>query len=569
MIRSGSPVRKIEEESTDNTKEGLDSTTSARLERIWNRAYSAKNQQDLKRLYADWANTYDADHDAIGFVGHVNTARMLSRYVGFNEVAPVLDAGAGTGAAGVELAKLGYKNLTAVDLSAEMLEQAESKQVYQNVVQADLSQPLDAFPASHFAAAVLVGVFSYGQAPAYALDEMVRVVKPGGVVVFTMRDDFYESNAMNVRSRIDRLSEINAWQLAEVSEPDLYLPKKDPDAKYRVWCFRVLPTKVGDVPDNFAEAVREAFTSSSKIKRIDHCHIWDSMASRLYNRYIECPEYYLVDCEEEILRTNADDIAGSERLLVELGCGSARKVRNILDAVLRVRPDKTVNYIPIDLSIGALVSTKAEVEEAYGPKVNVDPRQGHFNDVLDSIPKDAAKLMFFFGGSLGNIENLADTVAFLKSIRDLMTPRDRFIVGMDLHKDEKILRAAYEAGPSNRSFFLNMIRRINNDLGANFDLASFVQDSTYDQTPSYKGIEDRCVNLKLVTARTQKAFITKLDLEVTLDAGDAIQVGCSRKFREQDIGTLASLAGLKLRRQWFDNRHYYSVNELLRDDATP
>jgi len=568
MSRSSAPARKIDDPNPD-TREvpSLDASTAARLDGIWNRAYSARNVQDLQRLYADWASTYDADHDAIGFIGHVSAARLLSRYVGFAEVAPVLDAGAGTGAAGAELHKLGFRNLTAVDMSSEMLEKAERKEIYQHLVQGDLSLPLDAFPNSHFAAAVLVGVFSFGQAPAHALDEIVRVVKPGGVVVFTMRTDFHDSDAMGVRSRIDALVNSGAWQLAEITDPELYLPKKDPAALFRVWCYRVLPTKVPDVPSNFAEAVRDAMTSTSKVKRIDHCHIWNSMASRLYNRYIECPEYYLVDSEEEILRTNADEIAGSERLLVELGCGSARKVRNIFDAVLRSRPGTTLTYIPIDLSIGALASTRAEVMEAYGSRVTVDPRQGHFDDVLPTIPKDAAKVLFFFGGSLGNIENLEDTVEFLRSIRDRMTPRDRFVVGMDLHKDEKILRQAYEAGPHNRSFFLNMIRRINNDLGANFDLASFVQESTYDQSPSYDGIEDRCVNLKLVTARTQKAFISKLGLEVSLDAGDAIQVGCSRKFREQDIARLASLAGLRLRRQWFDARHYYSLDEFARDDA--
>jgi hypothetical protein len=208
---------------------------------------------------------------------------------------------------------------------------------------------LDAFPNSHFAAAVLVGVFSYGQVPAFALDEIVRVVKPGGVVVFTMRTDFHDSDAMGVRSRIEALVQNGAWQPSEVTQPEQYLPKLDPDAMFRVWCYRVLPTKLPDVPSNFAEAVRAAMTSRSKVKRIDHCHIWNSMASRLYNRYIECPGYYLVDCEEEILRTNADAIAGSEHVIVELGCGSARKVRNVLDAALRARPDTSLTYIPIDL----------------------------------------------------------------------------------------------------------------------------------------------------------------------------------------------------------------------------
>lgn len=373
---------------------------------------------------------------------------------------------------------------------------------------------------------------------------------------------------MGVRSRMNALESSDAWQLAEVTDPAPYLPLKDPDAQYRIWCYRVLPTKEVDAESDFAEAVRAAMTGDSRVRRIDHCHIWNSMASRLYDRYIECPEYYLNDAEEEILRARSSRIIADERIIVELGCGSARKVSHVLDAALEDGSARPLTYIPIDLSKGALAATAAEVRDRFGDRVTVDVRHGHFNDVLPTLPRDGGKVIFFFGGSIGNIETLAETVEFLRAIRDRMATNDRFVVGMDLHKDERILRAAYEAGPRNLSFFLNMLRRINNELGANFDLSAFHQESTYDVARSYEGLANHCVNLKLVTDRPQKVFIQSLDLEVELEAGDAIQVGTSRKFEEGDVARLLERAGLRLSRQWFDSRHYLALSECARDDAS-
>ena len=233
----------------------LPADVQKRLDRIWTQAYSAHSREDLRRLYRDWAATYDEDHDAIGFFGHVRTAEVLARYAPFADVAPVLDAGCGTGAAGEALASLGYRNLTGIDLSQDMLARARDKGIYTRLEQVDLGQPLDAFPCSSFDAAALVGVFSYGQAPAHALDEVVRVVKPGGVVAFTMRVDFYEQDAMSVRSRMEALDRAHAWKLLEVTDPEPYLPNKDPHALFRVFCYRVLETKTPPVDEGFAAAV--------------------------------------------------------------------------------------------------------------------------------------------------------------------------------------------------------------------------------------------------------------------------------------------------------------------------
>lgn len=532
-----------------------------RLEQIWQRAYGARTPQDLLHLYRDWAATYDEDHDAIGFFGHQLAAEVLARHVPFRGVATILDAGAGTGAAGEALAAAGYRNLTAVDLSAEMLQRAKAKGVYRDVVEGDLGEPLDAFPCNHFDAAILVGVFSYGQAPARALDEIVRVVKPGGVVVFTMRVDFFEEDAMSVRSRIEELDRTQAWKQLEMTEPAQYLPLRDPDAMFRVFCYRVLETKTPPVDEVFATAVREAFTGRRRVHRIDHSFIWDSLGSRLYDRYIECPDYYLNDVETEILDDNAADILADGTLLVELGCGSANKIARLVQA--GVQRDAPLTYVPVDVSQGALAATCAEVERRFDGKVEVAPRCGRFDEVLASVPVQREKLIVFFGGSIGNFESIERTVAFLGTIRNRMQPSDRFVVGIDLDKDEALLRAAYEAGPRNRAFFLNMIRRMNRELRANFDLDAFEQRSPYEPDPPFEGIEPKCVQFHLVTGRPQEVYVASMHMEVHLDAGDAIQVGTSRKFRLEDVARLGELAGLRLQRQWLDRRRFFSLNEFV------
>jgi len=555
--------------STALPSHNLDEETTARLERIWKKAYAASGRDDLLSLYDEWAESYDRDHEAIGFFGHRTAGRVLARYTPFADVAPVLDAGAGTGAAGEALWAMGFRNLTAVDLSEEMLTRARRKGMYRHVTRADLGLPLDEFPCHSFDAAILVGVFSYGQAPARALDEIVRLVKPGGVIAFTLRVDFFEQDAMSVRSKMEELDRSQAWKLLELTEPEQYLPRKEPDALFRVWCYRVLETKTPPVDEEFAAAVRYAFMTSSPVKRIDHAFIWNSMASRLYDRYTECPGYYLTDAEVEIMAENAAEILDEEQMLVELGCGSATKISHLLEAAVSQREGVAVTYTPVDVSQGALDATKHDINERFSDRVDVAPRCGKFDEVLASIPVREAKLILFFGGSIGNLETLEETVGFLKTIRNRMTSSDRFVVGMDLDKSQEVLRTAYEAGPRNRSFFINMIRRMNRELGANFDLGAFRQDSPYEADPPFRGLETRAVQLRLTTERAQDAYISSMHMEVHLNEGDAIQVGTSRKFKISDIEKLGALAGLRLKRQWFDGERYFSLNEFVRDEEIP
>ena len=197
--------------------------------------YSARNNQELAERYDQWAGEYDQDLDEVfGYTGPQTAVTFFARYV--PQDAHVLDAGAGTGLAGELLHKQGYRNLVAMDLSGGMLELADQKNVYTELHQMDMAEPLD-FRADSFDAVLCVGVFTLGHATASSFDELLRVTALKGHIVFTLRADLYESGGFKEKQAV--LETTGRWQLLEVSEKFQSLPKGEPEASMQVWVYRV------------------------------------------------------------------------------------------------------------------------------------------------------------------------------------------------------------------------------------------------------------------------------------------------------------------------------------------
>lgn len=197
--------------------------------------YASENNQQLEERYDEWAKEYDDDlEDDFGYVMPRMTAEVFVRFV--PKDAKVLDAGAGTGLVGVELKRLGYWDVEAMDMSRGMLEVAGAKNVYGALHQMVMGDPLG-FESDKYDATIGVGVLTLGHAPANSLDELVRVTKPGGVVAFTLRPDVYERNGF--REKQDKLVSEGKWELVEVSEEFRGLPKGEPDVYFQVWVYRV------------------------------------------------------------------------------------------------------------------------------------------------------------------------------------------------------------------------------------------------------------------------------------------------------------------------------------------
>ena len=197
--------------------------------------YSSRNNEELAERYDNWAKDYDTDLEQdFEWIAPQRAAEVFAKYVPKNGL--VLDAGAGTGLVGKFLSENGYSKLVAMDLSVGMLEEARKKNVYQEFHQMVMGETLS-FSAGYFDAVVSVGVLTVGHAPANSLEELIRITRPGGYVVFSLRPDVYETGGFKEKQA--ELESGGKWQLAEESEKFQPLPKGEPEVYHQVWVYRV------------------------------------------------------------------------------------------------------------------------------------------------------------------------------------------------------------------------------------------------------------------------------------------------------------------------------------------
>ena len=179
--------------------------------------YESTNDKELEDRYDQWAADYDNDLAAeFAWNAPQNATVVFVKHV--DKAAHVLDAGAGTGLVGECLAEAGYKDLVAMDLSQGMLDEAKSKNVYNDFHQMALGGRLDFAPANSF-------------------DELARITKPGGLIVFSLRTDVYELAGFNQQQ--SGMEASGAWQLAEMTDEFQPMAKGEPEVWHRIWAYRV------------------------------------------------------------------------------------------------------------------------------------------------------------------------------------------------------------------------------------------------------------------------------------------------------------------------------------------
>ncbi len=197
--------------------------------------YESTNDKELEGRYDQWAADYDNDLAAeFEWNAPQNAAAVFAKHV--DKAAHVLDAGAGTGLAGECLAEAGYKDMVAMDLSQGMLDVAKGKNIYKAFDQMALGGALD-YQTDEFDAVISVGVFTQGHAPANSFDELARITKPGGLIVFSLRVDTYESAGF--KQQQTGMEESGVWKLAEMTDEYQPLPKGEPEVWHRIWAYRV------------------------------------------------------------------------------------------------------------------------------------------------------------------------------------------------------------------------------------------------------------------------------------------------------------------------------------------
>ena len=214
-----------------------DTERSGRLQNTYdtNIATDATSTQEVAQIYDNWAEDYERRILSYGYSTPAVTAWFFGRYVR-PEDGPVLDAGAGSGMMGQVLAPHGYRELVGIDVSQNMLELARRKGVYGDLRQMELGGPLD-FPIDAFSAVVSTGVFAAGHAPPESFEELIRVTRPGGHVIFSVRTDVYEEEGF--KDKQEALEGEGRWRLVEASEPFSHLRFEDPDLKVQVFAYQV------------------------------------------------------------------------------------------------------------------------------------------------------------------------------------------------------------------------------------------------------------------------------------------------------------------------------------------
>jgi len=197
--------------------------------------YAAETETQLAAAYAAWANGYDMETAALGYGLPFVIAAWVARHVPKGE-GPLLDAGCGTGLSGPYFQALGYGSIEGLDLSEEMLDLARARGGYTVLTQAALGGPLP-WADGHFAAVFSTGVFTAGHAPATSLDELVRITRPGGFVIFTVRDVVLEAGGF--RAKFAELEAAGRWRPVEESQPFRAFAVAEPEVLVQAFVFSV------------------------------------------------------------------------------------------------------------------------------------------------------------------------------------------------------------------------------------------------------------------------------------------------------------------------------------------
>ena len=297
----------------------------------------------------------------------------------------------------------------------------------------------------------------------------------------------------------------------------------------------------------FRDAVLEGLSRTPRA--IPAKFLYDARGSELFDAICELPEYYLTRTETGILQSCTPELArlaGPGCALVEFGSGSSVKTRLLLDAM----PDLAA-YVPIDISRQHLDATAARLRRDY-PGLRVEPVCADYM-ALGSVPADgngAPRLGFFPGSTIGNLEP-QDATAFLRRARRLLGDRGAMVLGVDLRKDPRRLHDAYnDSAGVTAAFTLNLLRRMNRELGGTFDLAGFAHEAFYDQIQGRIEIYFRSLRAQIVTVAGRTFAFAE---------GERVHTEYSYKYDAAGIAALAKSAGFTIDRTWTDPDRLFAV----------
>ena len=305
-----------------------------------------------------------------------------------------------------------------------------------------------------------------------------------------------------------------------------------------------------------AEDVRRGL--STQPKRFLPKYFYDQLGSQLFEAICLLPEYYLTRAENEILERYADEIVSSldgNTTLLEMGSGSASKTRLIIEALLRKQ--EQLRFIPVDISATALDSSSRILLQSY-PQLEIEAYAADYFAGLAELKKTqrSRTLALFLGSNISNFDP-EEALKFLRALRQVLREGDALLLGADLKKEKSVLEAAYnDALGVTAAFNLNVLARINRELGGDFDLRAFQHRAFYNETVGR-------VEIYIESTREQTVTISQLEMTVQFSEGEQIHTENSYKYDLSDIASLADETGFTRARTWLDEKQQFSSNLLL------
>ncbi|ALW85769.1 hypothetical protein AUC43_12115 [Hymenobacter sedentarius] len=297
-------------------------------------------------------------------------------------------------------------------------------------------------------------------------------------------------------------------------------------------------TVLSDLAQHVAKGLRQT------PKAISSMYFYDDAGSRLFQQIMELPEYYPTRAEFSIFREHGAAIvaalspeAGEEFALVELGAGDGAKTKLLLHELLEA--GRPFTYVPVDISEGAMTGLVAALRQEL-PELQVAPAVSDYFTALHQLrTRPGSKAVLFLGSNIGNFHP-AERLSFLSQLAAPLAPTDRLLIGFDLQKDPRRIRAAYDdAQGVTAAFNLNLLTRLNRELGADFDLAHWQHYTDYSPL-------NGAVRSFLVSTRAQQVHIEALDETFDFAAWEVIHTENSYKFTLPQIEELAASAGLRV-----------------------
>jgi dimethylhistidine N-methyltransferase len=308
---------------------------------------------------------------------------------------------------------------------------------------------------------------------------------------------------------------------------------------------------------DFADDVRAGLTRFGQ-KELPSKYLYDDVGSALFEVISYLPQYGLTRADERLLRRHADEIV--DRLngpvaVAELGSGTGKKTRWLLEAFCR---RQRTSYYPVEISRSALVMCERELSDIDSISI-VGFEREYLDGLLEvaSYRKVGQRLfVLFLGSTIGNFDREAGT-KFLGSVRSILLPGDSLLLGTDLEKSSAQLLGAYddELGVT-AAFNLNLLARVNRELGADFDLCQFAHLAKINY-------EARSVEMHLRSKRRQRVSIPESDVVVEFAEGETIWTESSHKYSAQEIVETARNAGFRCEAQWIDEQWPFAENLLI------